>query len=67
MGYLVERLIFKNGEEEVFSDYKSCNDIPVIGLKGEKYWNLGKVVEGKKAYLIVNVASGWGLTKQNYI
>jgi len=58
LGSLVERFIFKNGEEEVSSAYKSCNDIPVTGLKGEKYESLGKVVEGKKAYLIVNVASG---------
>lgn len=55
---MAEKFIFKSGKEEVFSPYKSCNEIPVTGLKGEKYENLGKLVDGKKAYLIVNVASG---------
>lgn len=57
-GWFAEKLIFKSGTEKISTQYKSCNDIPVKGLKNEKYDNLGVLVEGKKAYMIVNVASG---------
>jgi len=36
-GFLASKFIFKSGKDEVITKYKSCNEIPVTGLKGEKY------------------------------
>lgn len=57
MGAVIAKIVFKKGNDVIHTDYKSLNEIKVTGLEGEEYENLGQVVEGKKVYLIVNVAS----------
>ena len=57
-GFLAEKLIFKSGYETISTKFKSINEIPATGLKGERYDKLGVLMEGKKALILVNVASG---------
>ena len=66
MGGLIAKAIFKSGKDKLSSTYKSAWDIPVKTLEGKEVSRLGDLVEGKKAVLIVNVASKWGLTDKNY-
>ena len=35
-------------------------------MSGETINRLGDIVDGKKAILVVNVASKWGVTKRDY-
>ena len=45
--------------------YANVNLIPVKTIRGEQ-GIIGDYVPGKKLYLIVNVASKWGLAKVNF-
>ena len=66
MGAVVAAMIFKNGKEKVATSYTSLWDIPAIDIDGNKIERLGKLVVDKKAILVVNVATNWGLTDKNY-
>lgn len=57
MGGVIAKLVFKNGREPVASAYTSLWDIPCTTIDGLALERLGQLVEGKKAVLIVNVAS----------
>lgn len=41
-------------------------DIPSTDIDGKYIPKLGSIIQGKKAILVVNVASKWGLTSSNY-
>lgn len=56
MGNAIAKIVFKKGEDNICAKYQSVNDIPVTTIDGQQ----GKIqdyVQGKKIYLIVNVAS----------
>ena len=65
MGALIAKAVFKNGDDEISNKYSSCNEIPVKSLHGEDSL-IGDNIQGKKLYMVVNVASKWGLTHKNY-
>jgi glutathione peroxidase-family protein len=48
------------GEKEKFFDFK-CG---MLDGSGEK--TMGELCKGKKAILVVNVASEWGVTERDY-
>ena len=56
MGGAIAKLIFKSGEDDITAKYESVNQIPVTTIRGEK-GIVADHVQGKKLYLIVNVAS----------
>ena len=65
MGGTIAKMIFKKGEDDISAKYNSVNDIPVKTINGIE----GKIadhVKGKKIYLVVNVASKWGMAKVNF-
>ena len=66
MGAVVARLIFKNARENVSSSAESAWEIGAKNIDGELIEPLGQIVKGKKCVMIMNVATKWGLTKQNY-
>ena len=55
----------KKGKEEVKSEAKSLLEIGAIDIDGDER-NLGKLCQGKKCIMVVNVASAWGLTNARY-
>ena len=57
MGGAIAKLIFKNGQEAVVTNYNSFCDIPSIDIDGNKVERLGALMSGKKAVLVVNVAT----------
>lgn len=58
MGGALAKIVFKNGSDDISVEkYKSVNEIPVTLITGEKVESIQKLVEGKKLYMIVNVAS----------
>ena len=55
---ILETLIFKKGKDKfIKNEDQNIMEIPVFGLKGEKYENFGQLLKGKKAIIVVNVAS----------
>lgn len=63
---LVIMFLFGNAFSTPYtSTAKSIFDITVDSITGEKAYPLSKYA-GKKAYLVVNLASKWGLTSVNY-
>jgi len=60
-------LFFKSGYDKISSDLIPQNiwDIQIENLKGEKE-KFGDYKNNTKAFLIVNVASCWGMTSTNY-
>ena len=56
MGALIAKAVFKNGDDEISCKYASVNEIPVTTLQGEDT-QIGNLVQGKKLYMVVNVAS----------
>ena len=47
--------------------YNSVLDIgPINTIDGVEQVSLNNILEGKKCFLIVNVASKWGITHVNY-
>jgi hypothetical protein len=57
MGGVIAKIVFKNGNDKLDLDkYESLNEIKCVTLKGEEV-TIGNVVDGKKLYLVVNVAS----------
>ena len=62
----LKRYVFYHGTEHVETNYQSLWDIPAVRINGEPVERLGQVVEGKKAVLVVNVASKWGVTTKSY-
>lgn len=66
MGGVAAKLIFKSGKDKFATDYKSLLDIPATDIDGNEIRRLGDIVQGKKAILVVNVASKWGLTDKHY-
>lgn len=56
MGNQIANLIFKKGEDAISAKYANVNLIPVTTIIGDK-GIIGDYVQGKKLYLIVNVAS----------
>ena len=57
MGAVVAKLIFKNGQETVSSNYASLWEIGAKNIDGDMIDPLLKVVEGKKCVMVVNVAT----------
>ena len=68
MGSMIIKAISKKDVNKLAkSTYTSALDIPVKMLNSsEEAKPLSSVCEGKKAILIVNVATKWGLTALNY-
>ena len=57
MGAVLAKIVFKKGSDRFdLGKYASLNDIPVSTLRGEQT-TLGELGQGKKLFLIVNVAS----------
>ena len=50
-------MVSKNGKEAVATNYTSLWDVPVTTIEGQHIERLGQLVEGKKAVLVVNVAT----------
>lgn len=58
MGALVAKMVFKNGNDKLAeAESKSLFDIPAVDIDGNKIDRLGDLVKGKKAILVINVAS----------
>lgn len=57
MGGVAAKLIFKSGKDKFGTEYKSLHEIPVTDIDGNEYRRLGDLINGKKAILVVNVAS----------
>lgn len=58
MGALVAKMVFKNGNDRLAeAEQKSLFDIPAVDIDGNKVEKLGDLLTGKKAILVVNVAS----------
>ena len=57
MGALISKAIFKSGKDKLNSQFSSAWDIPVTMIDGKHINRLGEIVTGKKAVLVVNVAS----------
>ena len=57
MGGVIAKMIFKSGNDGFdLAKITTLNDIPCKKLDGEET-TIGKLIEGKKLYMIVNVAS----------
>ena len=65
MGAAVFKLITKKGKEPCESKATSLFELEAKSIEGTDA-NLGAVLQGKKCTLVVNVATKWGLTDQNY-
>lgn len=57
MGGLASKLIFKKGKDKLTTSYTSLHEIPAVDIDGNKIERLGNLIDGKKAILVVNVAS----------
>ena len=57
MGSLAFKAVSKKGKDKMATSYTSAFEIPVTDIKGHRSEKLGELVHGKKAVLIVNVAS----------
>jgi hypothetical protein len=57
MGQAIAYMVFKNGKESVSTNYKSLLDIPAVNIDGQKIERLGQILAGKRAILVVNVAT----------
>lgn len=57
MGGAILKMVSKNGKEAVSTNYTSLWEIPVTTIEGQRIERLGQLVEGKKAVLVVNVAT----------
>jgi hypothetical protein len=57
MGALVAKAVFKNGKESVSTNYNSLFEIPAKTIDGLQLASLAEAVEGKRAVLVVNVAT----------
>ena len=56
MGAVIAKIVFKSGTEAVSTSYTSLFDIAAVNIDGQKAL-LGTYCTGKKAILVVNVAS----------
>ena len=65
MGALIFKAVAKNEQQSVGTKANSLFDFSANLISGEKV-NLKDVCRDKKCTLVVNVATQWGLTKQNY-
>ena len=59
-------MISKTGYDYLNSEYKNIQDIPVTTIEQKDFKRIGQLLDGKKLFLIVNLASLWGVTDQNY-
>jgi glutathione peroxidase len=66
MGKVISKLVFHNKMENVSTKATSIKELSARNIDGELIEPLEKILEGKKAILVVNVATNWGLTKTNY-
>ena len=57
MGGLASKLIFKNGKDKMTTKFSSLHEIPAVDIDGNQIERLGQLIDGKKAILVVNVAS----------
>jgi hypothetical protein len=57
MGGLAAKLVFKKGKEKMTTKYTSLHEIPAVDIDGNPIERLGNLIDGKKAILVVNVAS----------
>ena len=57
MGAVIAAMVFKNGKEKVSTGFTSLWDISAVDIDGNKIERLGSLCKGKKATLIVNVAT----------
>ncbi len=69
MGAVLAAIVFKSGSEQVQiskeNEGKSLWDIELTDINNNKV-TLRQIVQGKKAVLIVNTASKWGLVPRDY-
>ncbi len=59
------KAVSKKGTDTLKTSHKSLFEIEAPLISGEA-GDLGKICDGKKAILVVNVATKWGLTDLNY-
>ncbi len=57
MGGVVQKLVFRSGKDKLGTTYSSLWDIPAVDIDGNTVERIGSLVHGKKAVLVVNVAS----------
>ena len=65
MGALILKAVAKNEQQSVGSKANSLFDFSANRISGE-HVRLADICKDKKCILVVNVATQWGLTKQNY-
>ena len=55
---MIAKAVFKTGKEKLAeAEGKTLFDQPAVDIDGNKIPRLGDVLQGKKCFLIVNVAS----------
>ena len=58
MGAVLAKMIFKTGRDPLpVSEAKSLFELPATDIDGNQIEHLGTILEGKKAILVINVAS----------
>ena len=57
MGAVVAAMVFKNGKEKVSTGFTSLWEIGAVDIDGNKIDKLGTLCKGKKATLVINVAT----------
>ena len=60
------KIYYSKRREVITTPFESLLDIPATEIDGTLHDPLGKLLEGSKAILVVNVVSGWGMTKGSY-
>ena len=56
MGAAIAKIIFKNGNDQLTSNYNSLNKIPAKTILNEQIDELEQLYIGKKLIIIVNVS-----------
>ena len=57
------KAISKQGTDKISSSATKLHDIGAKTIDGKQLANLGEIINNKKAIMVVNVASKWGLTR----
>ena len=55
---IMAKIYYSKRREVITTPYETLFDIPVTEIDGKLHDPIGKLLEGKKAILIVNVVSG---------
>lgn len=57
MGNLAYKAVQKKGKDKLSSGHQSLLEIPSVDIDGNPVAKLGDILQGKRAILVVNVAS----------